>query len=93
MIKKDIIIGIAAAIVATLLGCILYVLLFSKWSLDSTFEMAFENEILGSIIAIGAVANFFPFFVFIKKKQDNRAKGVLIMSIITAIIVAVLKFI
>lgn len=92
MIKKDIFIGVLAAIVATLLGSILYVLLFSKLSLDSTFEMAFKNDFLGSILALGAMANFFPFFVFLKKKKDYRARGVLIMSMLTAILVAVLKF-
>jgi hypothetical protein len=91
-IKKELLIGFVTGLLATSIGTILYVLLFSNESLDSTFNAAVENEFLGSLIALGAVANFFPFFVFIKKKKDHRARGVLIESLMTAIAIAILKF-
>ncbi|EAP88055.1 hypothetical protein [Croceibacter atlanticus] len=91
-IKKELLIGFVTGLIATCIGTILYILIFSNESLDSTFNAAVENEFLGSLIALGAVANFFPFFVFLKKKKDHRAKGVLIVSLMTAIAIAILKF-
>lgn len=91
-IKKELLIGFVTGLIATCIGTILYILIFSNESLDSTFNTAVENEFLGSLIALGAVANFFPFFVFLKKKKDHRAKGVLIVSLMTAIAITILKF-
>jgi hypothetical protein len=42
---------------------------------------------------LAAVSNLFVFFVFIKKKQDNRAKGVLLATILIALTTLVLKII
>lgn len=92
MVKKEVFIGMFAGIIATLIGTLLYVLLFSKVSIESTFDVALENDFLGSLIALGAIANFFPFFVFLRKKQDYRARGVLIVSLFIAILIAILKF-
>ena len=92
-VKKDILIGILISLFATAGGCFLYIEYFSKFSFSETLQMIQDGNLYGKILSIAAIPNLFVFFVFIKKKQDNRAKGVLITTIVIALITLVLKFI
>jgi|TARA_R110002124_G_scaffold71874_3_gene192244 Na+-driven multidrug efflux pump len=92
-VKKDILIGILVSLFATAGGCFLYIEYFSKFSFSETLQMIQDGNLYGKILSIAAIPNLFVFFVFIKKKQDNRAKGVLITTIVIALITLVLKFI
>ncbi len=92
-VKKDILIGIVVSLFATAGGCFLYIEYFSKFSFSETLQMIQDGNLYGKILSIAAIPNLFVFFVFIKKKQDNRAKGVLITTIVIALITLVLKFI
>ena len=92
-VKKDILIGILVSLFATAGGCFLYIEYFSKFSFSETIQMIEDGNLYGKILSIAAIPNLFVFFVFIKKKQDNRAKGVLITTIVIALITLVLKFI
>ena len=92
-VKKDILIGIVVSLFATAGGCFLYIEYFSKFSFSETLQMIQNGNLYGKILSIAAIPNLFVFFVFIKKKQDNRAKGVLVMTIVIALITLVLKFI
>jgi hypothetical protein len=60
---------------------------------ELVLSKASEEGVLGSIIALGAILNFLPFFVFIKKKQDYRARGVVMATILSAISILITKFI
>lgn len=51
-----------------------------------------EGNLYGKILALAAIPNLFVFFVFIKKREDNKAKGVLIATFLIAFITLVLKF-
>lgn len=92
-VKKDILIGILVSLFATAGGCFLYIEYFSKFSFSETLQMIQDGNLYGKILSIAAIPNLFVFFVLIKKKQDNRAKGVLITTIVIALITLVLKFI
>lgn len=92
-VKKDILIGILVSLFATAGGCFLYIEYFSKFSFSETIQMIEDGNLYGKILSIAAIPNLFVFFVFIKKKQDNRAKGVLVTTIVIALITLVLKFI
>ena len=52
-----------------------------------------EGNLYAQVLSLSALPNLFVFFVFIKKKQDYRARGVLMASILTALVTFVLKFI
>lgn len=91
--KKDILIGIIVGILANVLGVILYIMAFSDKSLDATIQQSLAEGFFGKIVTLGAVLNLIAFFIFIKKKQDARAKGVLMITIIIAIAVMIRKFI
>lgn len=91
MNKKEILIGFAVGIIANTLGTILYILLFSEMGLKETFEAAILQGHLGSILALGAVLNLVAFFAFLRLRKDERAKGVLIATIFTALVILYYK--
>jgi hypothetical protein len=49
-----------------------------------------EGNLEGKVLVLGAIANFFVFFVFLKKKQIYRARGVLMESFFIAFLVFLL---
>ncbi|MEP6260974.1 MAG: hypothetical protein ABJ092_05310 [Gillisia sp.] len=93
MIKRNILIGFLTGLSANVAGIILYILLFSNQGLDDTLRDARVNDYLGKVIALGAALNFLPFFVFLKKNLIYHARGVLLATVITAVVIAITKFI
>ncbi len=91
MIKQNIIIGFLVGLAFNIGGILLYILLFSEAGVDTTFQDAIKNDYLGKLIALGAVLNFLPFFVFIRKKQVYHARGVLLACLVAAIAIASYK--
>lgn len=92
MSKQDIFIGFLVGISANIFGVLLYISVFSEMGVDETITDAIAKDYIGKIIALGAVLNFIPFFVFIKKNQIFHARGVLMATILTAISIAIFKF-
>lgn len=90
--KKEIIIGFLIGILATIAGFYLYV----EFVLEGTFEEAMvvinEKKLYGKILSIAAIANLLVFFVFIKKKQDYRARGVLLATFLVAFLILISQF-
>ncbi len=90
--KKEIFIGILIGLLATAAGFYLYV----EFALKGTFEEALsvinEKKLYGKILSIAAIANLLVFFVFIKKKQDYRARGVLLATFLVAFLILISQF-
>lgn len=91
--RKEIFIGIAVGIFATLAGFYLYVELFINADFKEAFKFINEEKMYGKILSLAAIPNLVVFFVFIKKKQDNRAKGVLIATLFIAMLILGAQFI
>ncbi len=91
--KKEIAIGIITAILANTLGVVLYILTFSEKGIDATIKQSLAEGFFGKIVTLGAVLNLLAFFLFIKKKQDYRARGVLLATVVIAVVVMIRKFI
>jgi hypothetical protein len=89
--KKEIGIGFIVGIIANSLGTLLYILLFSDLGIEETFKAAMEQDHLGSLLALGAILNLVAFFGFLKIRRDHRAKGVLIATLLTAMIILYFK--
>ncbi len=83
-IAKEIIIGWLIGLFANLAGIYLYITIFFGDELMKTINMAIGQGIMGNIIALGAILNFLPFFVFMKKRQYYRVRGVVIATLIAA---------
>ncbi|WGH77026.1 hypothetical protein P8625_07795 [Tenacibaculum tangerinum] len=90
-VKKEILIGILVSLFATFSGFFIYLEYISDLSFSETIYKIRQGGVLGSVIALAAIPNLFVFWVFLKKRQDNRAKGVLITTIAIALFTVVLK--
>lgn len=93
MIKQNTFIGFLTGISANIGGIFLYILLFSETGIDETLDNAIAQGYIGKLIALGAILNFLPFFVFIRKKQNHHARGVLLATIIAAIAILISKIV
>ena len=91
-IKKDILIGVLISVFATAAGIFLYLEYFSKFSFNETLKMINQGDLYGKVLSLAAIPNLFVFFIFIKKKEDQRAKGVLLATILIALTTLILKF-
>lgn len=91
MHKKDLLIGFVVGIIANTVGTILYILLFSDLGIVDTFHAAVQQGHIGSLLALGAILNLIAFFLFLRIRRDNRAKGVLIATILTALAILYYK--
>ncbi|MCH2218628.1 MAG: hypothetical protein MK076_11290 [Flavobacteriales bacterium] len=91
-IRKEMVIGFLVSVFATFSGAFLYLEFLSKKGFDQTWKMIEEGSLYAPLLAMAALPNLFIFFIFIKKQQDYRARGVLMASILTALITFVLKF-
>lgn len=89
---KEVLIGFIIGLLANMAGTYLYIFFFSKLSFESTLQGALENGFLGSLIALGAILNLGVFFIFLKKTQYYRARGVVLATVIAALAILVSKF-
>lgn len=89
--KKELLIGFSVGIIANTVGTLIYILLFSDFGVKETFEAAVQQGHVGSLLALGAILNLIAFFGFLKIRRDQRAKGVLIATILTAMVILYYK--
>ena len=91
MIRKDVIIGFFMGILANLVGIGIYIFFFSKEGLEGTLRSAMSFNFIGKLVSLGAILNLVTFFVLIKMNQDHKARGVMLATLLAAIIVIVNK--
>lgn len=77
---------------ANLAGSYLYIYFFSDYGLEETIKNALIQDVFGNIIALGAIFNLFVFFIFLKKNKFYRARGVVLATVVAALLVLVTKF-
>ncbi len=85
--KKEMLIGFVVALIATSFGCFIFIEYFSDFDFYKSVDLIKEGNLEGKVLVLGAIANFFVFFVFLKKKQIYRARGVLLETFLIALIV------
>jgi len=89
--KKELIIGFIVGIIANSIGTLLYILLFSDLGVAETFNAAVSQGHVGSLLALGAILNLIAFFGFLRIRRDQRAKGVLMATVLTALVIVYYK--
>jgi len=92
MIKKEILIGFTVAIFASAAGFYLYLEYASDFSFEETLKLINEGNLYGKILGIAAIPNLLVFFIYLKKKQDLRAKGVLLATFFIAFLILISQF-
>lgn len=90
--KKELLFGFFIGIFANITGLLLYIYFFLEFDIDTAIQLAIENGSIGNLIALGAVLNLFAFFILIKKGQLYRARGVVMATILAALLVLISKF-
>ncbi len=91
MIRREVVIGFIIGILANIIGIVLYIILFSKEGIEGTIKSAVNFNFIGKLVSLGAILNLIVFFILIKMNQDNKARGVLLATLLAAIIVIVNK--
>ena len=84
-------IGFAVGLIANCFGVLLYIWLFSDMGVSETYQAAVEQGHVGSLLALGAILNLVAFFGFLKIRRDERARGVLLATVITALVILYYK--
>ena len=91
MIKKEILIGLIVGLIANTLGTLLYILIFSDFGIVETYQAAVQQGHIGSLLALGAILNLVAFFGFLTIRRDYRARGVMIATLLTAMLILYYK--
>lgn len=89
--KKELSIGFAVGIIANVFGTLAYIVLFSDLGIGETLEAALAQGHIGSLLALGAILNLIAFFGFLRIKRDQRAKGVMLATLLVALVILVYK--
>jgi Mg/Co/Ni transporter MgtE len=92
MIRKEIFIGMFVGLIANTIGLFIAAYLLGQGDdFTKVIEASAKEGFLGKLISLGAVLNLIAFFIFIKKKQDYRARGVLLITVFIAVFTFVFK--
>jgi len=91
-IKKEVFIGLLVGLLATAIGFYFYTQVFNHFSLKFVKKLITEYDYLGEILIYSVSPNLIAFFVFIKRKEDYRARGVIMATMLVALGVAISLF-
>lgn len=93
IIKKEIFIGFITGLIANGIGLIVAILIFGNGeNLQTSIQQSIAQDFFGKLVSIGAILNLIAFFLFIKMKHDYRARGVILATILVAIVTFIVNF-
>lgn len=90
MKKTDLLIGFFIGIITALLGTILFLKMFTEVQTINDFHIVREQGILGKVITLGAILNIIIFFILLKKNKELMARGIVLATIVLALLTVVL---
>lgn len=93
VIKKEVFKGFVVAIVAATFSFYIFLEHFSIYTLEESIMIARSGQLFGKLLALSALPNVIVFFIFIKKNQDYRARGVLLALFLFALTISFLQFV
>lgn len=83
--------GILTGLLWTSFGVIMLIFFLSDASVEESFLYLYEQKKLGGLISIAALINLPLFFIALKKNKMAFAAGIVAISMLTVIIIALLK--
>ncbi len=83
---RDLIIGFTIGILASLIGSYLFITLVMKNDFVLGLNYIKSQGYLGKIITLGAILNVIVFFILLKFNKEIMARGVILATIILAIL-------
>ena len=86
MKKTDLLIGVAIGIIASIIGSYVFIELLTEYNfIEGVKILRFQGK-LGKIISLGSVLNLIVFFLLLKFNKELIARGVILGTILLAII-------
>lgn len=86
MNKIDLLIGFAIGILASIIGCFLFITFFTDFDFVSGIESMKSEGKLGKLITLGSILDLVAFGILLKMNKDLMARGVVLAVIIIAIV-------
>jgi len=86
MRKIDFFIGFIIGLVACFLGTYLYITLIAEDEFFHGITLLKSGGYLGKVISLGAIFPLVTFFILLKYNKDLMARGVILATIILAIL-------
>ncbi len=84
--KTDILFGFVIGLITSLLGCFLFIRLFTDYTFVAGIELVQADGKLGKIITLGTVLDLIVFWVLLKSHKEFMARGVILAVIVLTII-------
>lgn len=91
-LKKEMLIGFLVGLLTCSFGFYLYVEFSTGYSFETTLVMMREADLIGKVIGLSAIPNLAVFFIFLKKKQEYRARGVVLACFFIAFLILLAQF-
>jgi hypothetical protein len=86
MVKREVLIGLTVGLIANFIGLFFAAMILGKGdNFNTVIKTASAEGFLGKLISLGAILNLLSFFIFLKRNQDFRARGVLLATILIAV--------
>jgi len=83
--------GILTGFLWTSFGIIMLIFSLSEASLEDSFVYLYEQKRLGCLISIAALINLPLFFISLRKNKVPFAAGIVAISMLTVLFIALLK--
>jgi len=90
--KKKISIGFVISLLTTIAGSYIYMEFIMRNGFEASWQWMLDTHSQGTILSLGAIPNLLLFFVFLKRKEEYKARGVMIGVILVALAVFWYKF-
>lgn len=90
-IALELTIGFSITILCNLAG-IYFISEFSDYGFFEFLKISLLNGSFAGVVALGALMDFLPFFVFLRRGDFYRLRGVLLGVLVAAITVLIFKF-
>jgi hypothetical protein len=84
--KTEILFGFVIGLLTSLLGCFLFILLFTDYTFVTGIELIQADGKLGKIITLGTVLDLIVFWALLKSDKEFMARGVILAVIVLTII-------
>lgn len=73
---------------------VMYLLKFQGQSFDTFYHVLLrEHDVTAKVLSLSIIANIIPFIFYTNKRLDLTARGVLIATVLYAVLIVLLKFV
>ncbi len=86
MNKMELLIGFVIGILASLMGCFLFITFFTDFDFLAGIQAMKSEGKIGKLITLGSILDLVAFGVLLKLNKDIMARGVVLAVIVIAII-------